>query len=116
MKLIDLLKGKKTYLIALVFLVLVAIPLVTGKVIPEQVYGILAGLGLAFFRLAIQKVSENKGWRTYAAAVLTIAISLVTALGVVVPPSIVDMVYGIATVLGIVGVRKAVADLMPAMH
>jgi len=105
----DFLKGKKTYVIAGLFVLMIIIPLVAGFVIPEWVYGILASFGLAAVRAGMQEVSGNKGWRTYAAAALVGVVSLGSALGWTWLP--VDVIYSLAGVLGIVGIRKAVGKL-----
>jgi len=110
MNIIEFLKGKKTYIIAVLFLGLVLIPVLTGKMIPEAVFGVLAGLGLGFFRTAIQKISGNKGWKTYVAAGLVAVISIVNGLGMTLPIDI-EIIYSLCGVLGIVGIRKAVADI-----
>jgi len=104
---IEWLKGKKTFIVAGIFLVLVVL-FAVGIVVPEWVFGVLGGLGLATFRAAISEISGNAGWKTYVAAVCVVAISVCNALGLALP---FDVIYGILAALGIVGVRDAVSKL-----
>ena len=53
-KLIEWLKGKKTYIVAIVVGILAGLQ-AYGIVIPEYVYAILAALGLAAVRAAVVK-------------------------------------------------------------
>lgn len=108
MNFIEWLKGKKTYFVAGIFLILVLVPLIFTVAIPEWVFGILGGIGLATFRAAISEISGNPGWKTYAAAVCVAVISVCSALGVALPY---DVIYGILAALGIVGVRSAVEKI-----
>jgi len=114
-KIKEFLNGKKAYLIALLFAVLVLIPVLTGEIVPEKVFAVAGAIGFGFIRLAIQKLSGNKGWRSYAAVVVVVGITVSTSVGLVISPQILEMIYGGSVVLGIVGARKAVGDLVPYM-
>ena len=57
MKVIDWLKGKKTYIIAGAVIV-VAILGEFDIVVPEYVWGVLGALGLGFLRAGVQKANE----------------------------------------------------------
>ena len=100
--------GKKTYLIAGLFLAGVIVPLAFGIVIPDYVFGILGAIGLGTLRAGIQSVSGNHGWKTYLAAVAVAAISVLQGLGVNLP---LDVIYGILGSLGVIGVRDAVSKI-----
>jgi len=108
MKFLTWLKGKKTFFLAGIFLILVLVPVIFKTQIPEWVYGVLGGLGLATLRAAITELTGNSGWRTYAAAGTVVAIAVCQALGLSLPY---EVIYGILGALGIVGVRNAVAKL-----
>ena len=105
----EFLKGKKTYIIVALFAIAVIIPAATDFVIPEWVFGILGALGLGAVRLGIQSVSGNTGWRTYLAAIVVGFVAIADAVGWTWIP--VEMIYTLAGALGLVGIRKAVADL-----
>tara|TARA_R110000868_G_scaffold26471_6_gene101833 strand:- start:668 stop:829 length:162 start_codon:yes stop_codon:yes gene_type:complete len=51
---LNFLEGKKTYIVAIIAAVLSVLP-TFGIEVPEQVYGVLAALGLATVRNAITK-------------------------------------------------------------
>ena len=104
---IEWLKGKKTFIIAILFLVF-ALLIAFQIAVPEFVYAILAAIGLSTFRLAIAEISGNTGWKTFAAAGIVFVIAILNALGIVLPY---DVIYGICAALGIVGVRSAVSKL-----
>ena len=53
-KIIEWLKGKKTYIIAIIGAILGLLP-VFGITVPEPVYAVLVALGLATVRAAISK-------------------------------------------------------------
>jgi len=97
----------KTFYVALVFLALVIVPVVTGVVIPEWAFGILGAVGLGTLRAGVTKISGNTGWKTYAAAVAVALVSVASALGVQLP---LDIIYGILGSFGIVGVRDAIIN------
>ena len=101
----------KTSIIAIIFLGVFIFTKITGAEVKPWLFGIFSSLGLAAYRLALQKVSGNKGWRSYAAAVIVFGVSFLTAIGVVLPPGIIEIIYSIGGVLGIVGLRGAAADL-----
>jgi len=103
--------GKKTYILAGLFLVAVLVPVIFTVMIPEWIYGILGALGLGALRLAIADISGNQGWKTYLAAVAVAVISILTALGVALPFDI-ELVYGVLGALGVAGVRDAVTKLI----
>ena len=103
----DLFKKKTTWSVIL-FVALFAVNAFTKLVVPEWVFGILAALGFAAFRQAIQKVSGNAGWKSYAVAVIVAGVSIANGLGVTLP---LDTIYIICGALGLVGVRDAVKDL-----
>ena len=105
----DFFKGKKTYIIVAVFVLAMIIPAATGFVVPDYVYGILAALGLGAVRLGMQAISGNKGWKTYAAALIVGLVSLANAVGWTWLPM--EMVYSLAAALGVVGIRDAVEKL-----
>lgn len=102
------LEGKRTYLVAILFLAGVIVPVAFGVIIPEWIFGILGALGLGALRLAISSVNGNKGWKTYVSAVAVAGVSIASGLGVVLP---LDIIYGVLGSLGVVGVRDAVDKL-----
>ena len=106
----DFLQGKKTYIVIGLFAVLfvAGLFLPEGQVVPEWIFGILSALGLGAIRLAIQHVSGNTGWKTYAAVITVIGVSLATALGVVLP---LEVIYTVCAALGVVGIRDAISKL-----
>lgn len=104
----DFLEGKKTYITAGLFLILALIPVLFDVVIPGYVFGILGALGLGTLRAGISAISGNKGWKTYAAAVLVAAIAVLQTQGIDIS---FDTVYAIAGALGIVGIRDAVKKI-----
>lgn len=104
----EFLKGKKTYIIAILFLLAVIVPVAVGVQVPEWVYGVLASLGIVALRAAVADVSGNQGWRTYAAAIVVAGVSIAQALGVPLP---LDLIFGICGALGLVGVRAAVEKM-----
>jgi len=109
MKNILIILKKKTTWVALLFLAAFILAKVyVGFEVKPWLYGILSSLGLAAFRLALQKVSGNKGWKSYASAVIVFAASVLNAVGVVVSPETLEIVFSLCTVLGLVGVRDAV--------
>ena len=106
----DFLKGKKTIIVAVLFGVAFLVPKLFKFDIPEAVLLILGALGLGAFRLALQALKGvNRGWRTYAAAVITFVAGLAQALGWAWFP--VEIVIEVSIVLGIVGVRGALKKL-----
>ena len=107
----EFLKGKKTYIIVGLFVALFVVQsfvLSDGQVVPEWVFGLLSGVGLAAIRAAFQDVSGNKGWKTYLAAFVVAGVSVANGLGLTLP---LDAIYGICSVLGVVGVRDAIKKL-----
>lgn len=54
-KLVELIAGKKTYLVALAAGAIAAYQAYTGQPVPEWVYVILGSLGLGFLRAGVQK-------------------------------------------------------------
>jgi len=105
---LEFLKGKKTYLLAVLFLAGVLVPVIFKITIPEEVFGILGALGLGAFRAAISKVSGNHGYKTYLAAFAVAIVSIASALGATLP---LEIIYGICSVIGVVGVRDAVEHI-----
>lgn len=101
----DFLKGKKTYVLVGLFVVLFILSAVVGLAVPEAVWAILAALGVAAVRSALADISGNNGWKTYVAAVAVVIISLLSELGVALP---LEIVYSVLTALGVVGVRDAI--------
>ena len=106
----DFLQGKKTYIVIGLFAVLflVGLFLPEGQVVPEWIFGILSALGLGAIRLAIQYISGNAGWKTYAAAIVVVGVSVATALGMVLP---LEVIYSVCAALGVVGIRDAISEL-----
>lgn len=104
-------KGKKTYVVAGLLLLAVLVPVLFKVQVPEQVYAILAALGLGAVRLALADVSGNQGWKSYVAVGVVVVVAVLDALGVSLP---LDLIYGFAGVLGLVGVRDAVTKIKQA--
>jgi len=104
----NFLKGKKTYIIVGIFLILAIITFTPSISIPIWVFTILGALGLAAYRTGIADISGNKGWRSYTSAVLVAAFSVLQALKINLP---FETIYIILSALGFVGVRKAVSDI-----
>ena len=104
----NFLKGKRTYIVAVLFIVGVLVPIIFGISIPDAAYGIASALGMITLRAGIAAVSGNHGWRTYAAAIAVFLITILNAIGVNFP---VDIVYTLAGAFGIIGIRKAVEGL-----
>ena len=102
------LTGKKTYIVVGLLAVAFVLAIVFKVVVPEEIYGIMAALGLAAFRAAIADINGNTGWKTYLAAVAVFVISLLSLLGVALP---LEIIYGVLSALGVVGVRGAVKKL-----
>lgn len=110
------LEGKRTFIMIGLFLILaIASLFIVGpggvSIVPEWVYAILGAFGFGFLRMAISKLSGNKGWKTYAAVGAVVVISLIQALGVAISPEIFATIYAIFGSLGVVGIRDALADL-----
>ena len=105
------LKGKKTFIVVAVFVVLVALGLVLKVAVPEWVYAILGALGLGGLRAAVTTISGNRGWKTYLAALSVAVVAVLNALGVNLPYETVFMALG---ALGVVGVRDALRGVEPA--
>jgi hypothetical protein len=103
-----MLKGRKTYIMAGLLAVAVLVPVIFNVQIPEAAYAVLAALGLGAVRSAMADISGNAGWKTYAAVGVVIAVAVCETMGVKLPY---DLIYGIAGVLGLVGVRDAVGKL-----
>jgi hypothetical protein len=110
-KILQALAGKKTYTIAILFLIATLVPVIWNVAIPEYVWGILSSLGLAAIRLAIQEIKGNTGWKTYVASAVVFLFSVLTAAGVDIPPALMEGVYALFGTLGIVGVRSAIGKL-----
>ena len=102
---------KKTTIMAILFIVTFVLTKIFGIEIPEWVFGIIASLGFAAFRFALQKINGNAGWKSYATAAVVGGISLLTALGVGVSPEMLETIYAICGALGFIGVRDAVKQL-----
>ena len=107
----DWLKGKRTYIIVGLFVLLSVLMQGLAVGIPQWVFGFLEALGLVTIRLAIQAISGNAGWRTYVAALVVGVIALADALGLAWLAPYYDMIYTVLGGLGIMGVRKAVETL-----
>lgn len=107
----NFLSGYKTYIIVGLFVLLAILITAVGIVVPDWLFGVLAGLGFATIRLAIQAISGNKGWRTYFAAIMTAFISIANSLGWGFVTDNVELLYTLSVGLGVVGVRKAVSTL-----
>jgi len=103
-----MLKGKKTFILAGLLLVAVLVPIVLKVPVPEAAYAVLAALGLGAVRLALADLSQNQGWKTYAAVGLVILVAVLETIGVKIPY---DLLYGFAGVIGLVGIRDAVGKL-----
>lgn len=111
----NFLKGKKTYIVGLVFLVL-AVLAATGNVPPEWVFAVLASVGAGALRAALQELCANKGWKTYASAAITAVVAVLQAAGVTLPIGLsYELIYSLCAALGIVGLRAAVGKLKPLM-
>jgi len=108
---LNFLKGKKTYLVAVIFLLLVVLPSVSSVVVPEWVYALLGALGLGAIRAGVQKISGNKGWKTYVAAFAVAVLSVLNALNIKLPLDV-EVLYGIFSALGIIGVRDAMKEIV----
>lgn len=106
-----MLTGKKTYIVAALFLIAMLAPVLFGFTPPEWVWGVLSAAGLAAVRMAIQELNGVHGWKTYAASAAVFVIAMLNASGVAIPPEVLDGVYAVFGALGIVGVRNAVEKL-----
>ena len=93
----------RTFWIVIGFVALVIVQ-GAGVVLPEFVMPVLAALGLGFYRASIAAVSGNKGWKTYASALVIGALGVLQQFNIVFPY---EIVYTITGAFGIVGVRDA---------
>ena len=108
----DFLKGYKTYIVIGLFVALFVVGLLLpeGQIIPAWAWGILSALGLGAIRAAIQHLSGNAGWKTYAAALVVLGVSVLNLFGVVLP---LEIIYTVCGALGLLGVRDAIGELRP---
>ena len=106
-----ILSGKKTYIVLGLFLIAAVAGLAFGVDVPETVWGLLAALGFAAVRSALKAVNGNTGWKTYAAAGITVLISGAELLGLNIPLEVITLIYTVTGSLGIVGIRDAVTKL-----
>jgi hypothetical protein len=105
---LEKLKGKRTYILAALLVVVVLVPVVFKVQIPEQVFAALAALGVGAVRLALMELSENHGWKTFAAVGIVLVVAVCQSLNVALPY---DLIYSLAGVFGLVGIRNAVDKL-----
>jgi hypothetical protein len=103
------LDGKKTYIIGFGIILGSAFLLLTQWEItdvPDFVWLIINGLGLAALRVGIQAVSENdnKGWKSYVAAGAIVALGGLKMAGIEFPVEVLVALEG----LGLIGIRDAV--------
>lgn len=109
---LEWLEGKKTYIIG-ALLILGALVFLFTKLdlasVPDFVWLLLNGLGLGAIRAGIDAVSpnKNKGWKTYAAGIAIVVLSLLKIFGVDFPVEILVGLEG----LGIVGIRNALEKI-----
>lgn len=108
----NFLKGKKTFLIIGIFAILAVLSLIANLVVPDWAWALLAASGLASIRDSIKHLSGNKGWKTYAAVIATVGMSVFQAITKVeIPPEVLTTIYTILGTFGIVGVRAALKGI-----
>jgi hypothetical protein len=108
----NFLDGKKTYIIGGLIIVGSLVILLTGNTIadvPEFAWAILGAVGLGTVRVAINSASEddNKGWKTYAAAVALAVGGGLKVAGVEYP----NEALVILGALGLTGTRDAIKKI-----
>jgi len=106
------LEGKRSYIIGTIVILGAVLILVTNlnfSDIPDFVWMILSGLGFAAIRAAIDSVSknDNKGWKSYLAAVAIAVLGILKMIGIEYPVEILAAFEG----LGIVGIRDALSKI-----
>lgn len=107
-------KRYAAYFIAATFGVAAILAFVVKVDVPIFAWDILIALGLGTVRLAIQDVSGNVGWKSYAAAGIVFVVGLLKAMGLVIPEMAMDLIYSAAGILGLSGIKAAIAKLKRA--
>ena len=107
------LEGKKTFIIAGLILLGGVLILVTGldfNEIPEFAWILVNAAGLAVVRDGLNSASkmDNKGWKSYLAAGLLAVLGGLKAIGVDIPPEIMNGIWVAVDGFGLVGIRDAV--------
>lgn len=104
--------GKRTYIIAGLIIVgalLILLTSLTFSDVPDFVWLLLNGLGLATIRAGINEVSknDNQGYKSYVAAIAITVLGILKMLGIEFPVEILAALEG----FGVIGIRQALSKI-----